>query len=171
MMTETGTVIALEDGAVWVQTQRRGTCGACAARAGCGHALLAGAGGGEQIVRALRGKDTPTNIALHDEVRISLPERSFLRGVLYAYLLPIAATLLLALLAHEWFVTPDLAQSTADLRVLAGAAVGLAAGLAGLRWFGARGAADPTLHPVVCARLGDLVDKPVTSASLIGEET
>jgi len=41
MMTETAQVIATEGGYAWVETQRKTTCGNCAAQKGCGTSVLA----------------------------------------------------------------------------------------------------------------------------------
>ncbi|WP_300492285.1 SoxR reducing system RseC family protein, partial [uncultured Alcanivorax sp.] len=40
MLLEQGTVVAVEADAIWVETVRASTCGACKAKAGCGHHLV-----------------------------------------------------------------------------------------------------------------------------------
>ena len=40
MIEEPGRVVAVEEGAVWVQTLRKSTCSSCSANAGCGQGLL-----------------------------------------------------------------------------------------------------------------------------------
>jgi sigma-E factor negative regulatory protein RseC len=153
MMTETGRVVALDDDAVWVETIRLGTCGSCAARSGCGHGLLASMGRSASVVRALRTSANSPAIALHDEVRISIPERSFLRGVALLYLMPLLCLVAGALLVSGALAGEALTQAQMDLRVTVGALLGLASGL-GLLWlWGRRHANDPALQPVVTERL------------------
>ena len=40
MIEEQARVVALEAGAVWVETRRQSTCGGCSANAGCGQGLM-----------------------------------------------------------------------------------------------------------------------------------
>jgi sigma-E factor negative regulatory protein RseC len=153
MMSETGRVVAVDAEAVWVETERRGTCGSCAARSGCGHGLLASMGRDSTLVRALLAPGGPQAVALHDEVRISIPERGFLRGVAIMYLMPLLTMVGAALLSNQWAASAALSQAQIDLRVTLGALAGLALGLFLLRIFERRNAADPTLNPVVTNRL------------------
>jgi sigma-E factor negative regulatory protein RseC len=153
MLAETGRVVALDEGAVWVETQRQGSCGSCAARSGCGHGLLASMGRGPALVRALLVSGSPGNIALHDRVRISLPERSFLRGVAMLYLLPLLSTIICAALSSAALEGSALSQAAMDLRVTLAAGAGLGAGLLCVRAQSRRHAGDPSIHPVVTERL------------------
>mgnify|MGYP001825903079 FL=1 len=105
------------------------------------------------VVRALRTSANSPAIALHDEVRISIPERSFLRGVAFLYLVPLLCLVAGALLVSGALAGEALTQAQMDLRVTVGALVGLASGL-GLLWlWGRRHANDPALQPVVTERL------------------
>lgn len=153
MLAETGRVVAVDDGAVWVETQRQSSCGSCAARSGCGHGLLASMGRGPSLVRALLTPGSPGNIALHDQVRISLPERSFLRGVAMLYLLPLLSTVIFAALSSAVLDGSGLSQAAIDLRVTLAAAAGLGAGLLWVRTQSRRHAGNPSIHPVVTERL------------------
>jgi len=152
-MTETGRVVALEEGAVWVETLRRGSCGACAARSGCGHGLLSSVGSRPELVRAVLSDRGPQNLDLHDTVCISIPEQRFLRGIGLLYLLPLLCTVGAAVLGSSLGNAASDAPG-ADLRAALGALLGLALGLAAVRWYSRRpNAAATSLHPVVTARL------------------
>lgn len=151
MMIETGRVVALESDAVWVETLRRGSCGSCAARSGCGHGLLAAAGSRPELVRARLAADGPRELALHDRVHIGIPEHSFLRGVTLLYALPLACALLGALLTSA-IAGGAGASPASDLGGALGALAGLFSGLALVRWRSA-GEGSAALHPVVTARL------------------
>jgi positive regulator of sigma E activity len=106
-----------------------------------------------EVVRALLTSASPRGVALHDTVRISLPESSFLRGVALLYGLPLGSTIAAAALAQGLWVTPDMAPATADLGVVVSAVAGLLAGLALLRLQHHRDSGDPSRHPVVTERL------------------
>ena len=153
MMSEIGRVVAVDGDTVWVQTERSGTCGNCAARSGCGHGLLASLGRDSYLVRALLpGRELP-RLSLDDKVRISIPERGFLRGVALMYLLPLCSMLLAATAAGVLLADAALSQGQFDLRVTLAAAAGLAIGLLLLRSYEHRHAANRRLQPVVTERL------------------
>jgi len=143
MLTETGRVVAVEDDGVWVETIRQSTCGACAARKGCGHGLLNRyAEGRSGYIRVLPGPTLqPQDCEVDDQVMISLPESVILRGSAILYLLPLA-TLLAGALA--------VATATgSDLGGLLGAAGGLAMGLGLVRLHAWHHRDDETLQPTM----------------------
>lgn len=100
MIEESGRVVALEDGAVWVETRRSSTCSACSANAGCGQGLLDRLGVGQRRarVRAL----TDLRLAVGDGVTIGIREEQLLRSSLQVYLLPLLGLFAAALLAERW---------------------------------------------------------------------
>lgn len=150
MLTEQGRVVALDGSAVWVETLRQSSCGACAARAGCGHGLMNSAGSRPQVVQARLGPDSPEGLAVHDRVSISLPEQGFLRGATLLYGLPLVTTLLGATVASSFGADTVAAADTAGA---VGAALGLSVGLLWLRRWSRRIEARPGQLPVVAARL------------------
>lgn len=139
MIEESGRVVAVEPGAVWVETLRRSTCSACSANAGCGQGLMEKLGVGERrgYVRALSDRV----LAVDDRVVIGIPEDLLVRSSLLVYLLPLLGLFAGALLA-QWLA---LAESFVIL-----AAMGGFASLWGLaRWRSRQGAEDPARQPVV----------------------
>jgi sigma-E factor negative regulatory protein RseC len=98
MIEEQGRVIAVEDGAVWVETLRRSTCSACSANAGCGQGLMEKLGVGQRrgYVRAL----TDLHLAVGDGVAIGIREELMLRSALRIYLLPLLGLFAGAMLAQ-----------------------------------------------------------------------
>ena len=152
-MIETGRVVALENDAVWVETQRQGSCGSCAARSGCGHGLLASAGSRPELVRARLRQGGPRDLALHDRVRIGIPERGFLSAAVLLYLFPLLCCVAAAMLASLLFKDAGSAPY-ADLVTAAAALLGLSCGFLWVRWRSGRAdSAAVGLHPVVTARL------------------
>lgn len=139
MIEEPGRVVALEEGAVWVETLRRSTCSACSANAGCGQGLMEKLGVGEKrgYVRAL----TDLQLAVGDGVVIGIREDLLVSSSLQVYLLPLLGLFAGAMLA-QWLA---LAESFV---ILSGLGSFLAVWWL-VRWHSRRGAADPALQPVV----------------------
>ena len=143
MMEEPGRVVAVEEGAVWVQALRESTCSSCSANAGCGQGLL-----DKLAITSQRGNVralTDLQLAVGDEVVIGVREELLLRSAVQVYLLP-----LLALLGGG-FIAQSLGLSE-PLSILLGLGGLLAAGLL-VRWRSLRVADDPHLQPVVVRAL------------------
>jgi sigma-E factor negative regulatory protein RseC len=155
MLTETGRVLALEDGVAWVETLRQSTCGACAARSGCGHGLLntARADSSRGVVKALVPKSTGLSLNVHDTVELALPERSFLSAASMLYVVPLVTTLGAAILTEHLFLAEGAPAAAADLQVSLAAIVGLTGGLLAVRWHARHTRDDPAYQPRVTARI------------------
>ena len=99
MIEESGRVVAVEPGAVWVETQRKSTCSGCTVRNGCGQGLMDQLGVRERrgLVRALSGGC----LQVGDSVVIGIREDVLLRGAVLVYLFPIIVLLAVALLASS----------------------------------------------------------------------
>ncbi|MCQ4345887.1 SoxR reducing system RseC family protein [Pseudomonas stutzeri] len=139
MIEESGRVVAVEDGAVWVQTLRRSTCSACSASAGCGQGLMEKLGVGQRrgYVRAL----SDLQLAVGDGVVIGIREDLLVRSSLLVYLLPLLGLFAGAMLA-EWLA---LAESFVILAALGG----FLAPWWLVRRHSRRSTDDPALQPVV----------------------
>lgn len=143
MIEESGRVVALEDGAVWVQTLRQSTCASCSANAGCGQGLLDKLAISSQRghVRAL----TDLHLAIGDEVVIGVREELLLGSAVQVYLLPLLALLGGGLLAQSLGLSEPLS-------IFLGLGGLVAAGLL-VRRRSLRVADDPDLQPVVVRAL------------------
>jgi sigma-E factor negative regulatory protein RseC len=116
-------VTHIEGDLALVEAASMGTaCGRCNEAGGCASGLLG------QTLRPKRMYRLPNHIgaAVGDRVVVCVAEGAVLRAALLAYLLPLS--LLLAGAAIGTVLTHD------DVVALAGAGIGLAAGLALLRW-------------------------------------
>ena len=116
-------VTRIEGDIALVEAAAAGTgCGRCNEAGGCASGLLA------QTLRPERMYRLPNHIgaAVGDRVVVSVAEGAVLRAALLAYLLPLS--LLMAGAALGTVMMHD------DVVALAGAAIGLAAGLTLLRW-------------------------------------
>lgn len=143
MIEESGRVVRLEEGAVWVETLRKSTCSSCSANAGCGQGLLDKLAISSQrgTVRAL----TDLQLAVGDNVIIGLGEDALLRGSLLVYLLPLLG-LFAGALGAEYLALGEPLSIAAGLVGLFGAALFV-------RWRSQQGMHDPALQPVVLRAL------------------
>lgn len=143
MIEEQGRVIAVEPGAVWVETLRKSTCSACSAKAACGQGLLnqLGAGARRGYVRALSG----FSLQVGDAVVIGVREDLLVRGSVLVYLLPLLGL----------FVAAGVAQWLAlgEPVVILAAFAGLLAAWYGVRRYSLRTSDDPAAQPVVLRAL------------------
>jgi sigma-E factor negative regulatory protein RseC len=151
MLTEVGRIVAIEDGAVWVETLRQTSCGSCSARAGCGHGMLNSAlpGASQGLLKAALPTDRGLPLKLHDQVTVELPESGFVRAASLLYLLPLLSTVLLAVLADQLMTPASLSQAAADLRVSLAAVAGLILGLQVLRVLSRRSECRADMQPRV----------------------
>ncbi|ARS49830.1 SoxR reducing system RseC family protein [Ectopseudomonas hydrolytica] len=143
MIEEQGRVVALEPGAVWVETLRKSTCSSCSANAACGQGLMDRLGVGRQrgYVRAL--SDSPLSVG--DTVVIGVREDLLVRSSLLVYLLPLLGLLAAALAADGLGLSEPLV-------ILAGL-LGLFFSWLLVRWRASRVAENPALQPVVLRTL------------------
>ena len=144
MLTETGRVVAVEPGWLWVETIRRSTCGSCAAAKGCGHAIMNSIGDGTRNYLKVSTAAFPDGrFQVDDNVAIAIPERILLDSALVVYGAPLAATLAGAALAAGFL------PGASDAETVLGAAVGFVGGLTLVRlhawWFRNHNAFHPRL--------------------------
>ena len=139
MIEEQGRVVAVEAGAVWVETLRKTTCSSCSASAGCGQGLMdkLGVGRGRGLVRALCG----LQLQVGDAVTIGVREDLLVRGSLLLYLLPLAGLFTMALLVQ--------ALGASEPGIIVAGLSGLALGWALVRWRSRQTVDDPDSQPVV----------------------
>lgn len=139
MIEEQARVVALEAGAVWVETRRQSTCGGCSANAGCGQGLMDKIG-----VRASRGHVRALcdlQLQVGDEVVIGVAEDWLLRSALLVYLLPLLLFFVCAG-SMQWL-------GFAEPWVIVAGGAGLLTGWLLLRALNSRLAHDRRAHPVV----------------------
>lgn len=143
MIEEQGRVVAVESGAVWVETLRKSTCSSCSVKAGCGQGLLdqLGASGRRGYVRAL--SDLQLNVG--DAVIIGVHEDLLVRGSLLVYLLPLSGLFAAAVLAEQVGLT--------EPWVILSALCGFLLACCAVRRRSRVTAGDPALQPVVLRAL------------------
>ncbi len=143
MIEEWGRVVAVEPGAVWVETVRKSTCSSCTANAGCGQGMMdkLGAGSRRGHVRAL----TDLQLGVGDSVAIGVHEELLLRGSLLVYLLPLLGLFLCALSVQT--------LGGSESHIIFAGLGGLMCSWLYIRWRSQRTANDPALQPVVLRAL------------------
>lgn len=139
MIEESGRVLAVESGAVWVETQRSSTCSGCSAKNGCGQGLMDRLGVRERrgLIRAL--SDRQLNVG--DSVVVGIRESVLLRGAFLVYLFPLAALFASALLASE--------LSAAEPYVMLAGIAGFLLSWLVVRKRSQQTSGDPGLQPIV----------------------
>lgn len=139
MIEERGRVVAVESGAVWVETLRKTTCSSCSVEAGCGQGLMErlGVGRDRGLVRAL----SELRLDIGDAVIVGVREELLVHGSLLLYLLPLAGLFFMALLAQ--------ALSAGEPKIIISGLFGLMLGLCLVRWLSQRTTGNPNLQPVV----------------------
>ncbi|EKF73941.1 protein AlgM [Alcanivorax hongdengensis A-11-3] len=145
MIEEQGVVVAVEAEAVWVETLRASTCGACQARAGCGHRLINEQQSGQ---RARLRVPVPARhtYQVGDGVRLGLPEKALMHGALLVYGLPLLLLFIGALLGSSVPVTRFDASAV-------GGIAGLLTGFGINRFLSRRPAYSSSFQPRVLAVL------------------
>lgn len=121
MITETVTVMETDDGYAWVATERKSSCGACAANKACGTAVLSSVLGNK--LSRLRVRN-PIAAEPGQQVEIGIEDAVLVRGSLLVYMLPLLGLFTGAALG-QWLFGEGAA--------IVGGGLGLAAGFAGVR--------------------------------------
>jgi len=110
MIKETGRVVAIDSGFLWLETINRGTCGSCAAENGCGQSLLARWLSSSHYLKVgLDGRD-PNSFHIDDEICIGIPENVVVVSSLLIYCLPLLGLIVGAAFGQTGYGT-DLAAT------------------------------------------------------------
>lgn len=150
MIEETATVLSRRGDRIRVQPERQSSCGHCAARSGCGTAVLS---------RYLGRREAPlelvdeTGAQPGERIRLGISESALLRGSLTVYMVPLLTLGGGGLLA-ESLGAGDGATAGAGL-------FGLFLGFLWVAWRNRRLTSDPRYRPVVLGRLGTVPEHPV----------
>lgn len=138
MIEESGRIVAVEEGAVWVESIRRAACDTCSAKNGCGQSALAKLGQQHKNhVRAL----SPLDLSVGDEVVIGVPEDVVMKGTLVAYMMPLIFMLVAAVAADS--------VNAGDLWVTLAGLIGLGIGFGMVRLHFLKIRTDKRYQPVV----------------------
>jgi sigma-E factor negative regulatory protein RseC len=141
-MREIGTVVAIEEHSLWVETSRQTACGSCSAQKGCGTSLLAKLFPNRQhFVRVLAQADQISILQVGQDVTIEVSDSLIVKASLIMYLVPIALLLVGAVIGDT--------KGGSDGYAILGGAIGLSMGLVLVRLHAWTGRNNPDLHPVI----------------------
>ncbi len=164
MIEQQGIVVDTSGEFAWVETQRESSCGGCAAKSGCGTALL-NRSIGKRFNRIRVSNDVGARTG--DCVVLGIPEQALLKGSFAVYLVPLIAMLGGATIAH--LAGAGVAASGwHDLVTLLGGAIGFVVGLYWVRRFGERVGNGVGFQPVLLRRVADRHQSLVTSSHYSG---
>lgn len=160
MIEQQGRVVAVEPGAVWVETLRKSTCSGCSARNGCGQGLMDRLGVREKrgLIRALSDR----HLQVGDSVVIGLREDVLLRGAVLVYLFPLVMLFASSLLAAS--------LSASEPWVIFSAIAGFSLAWLIVRLRSRKVAGDSAHQPVVLRAMLATADSSVGSFSPKGND-
>lgn len=141
MLQETGTIVAVEPDAIWVETIRQSACGSCSARQGCGQHALGKVFGTTSTIRVLLNGLSSESFKLNQEVIIGIPDDVVVKGALFVYLTPLVLLIAGAVLFNH--------LTASEGWSVIGGIFGLSLGGVLVRWHGSKTRNDPRLQPVV----------------------
>lgn len=148
MIEELARVVRVDGGFVWVEIRRTSACGGCAAKTGCGTAVL-GKLLGKRRVR-VKAPDASA-IAVGDGVVIGVREHALVRGSLALYAVPLLGLLVGAAAGQD--LAQRLLIGDTELVSIAAGFLGLAGGFAWVWRFTRRVADDADYQPVILRRM------------------
>lgn len=140
MVEERGRIVAIEPGAIWIETIQRSGCHGCAAKSGCGTGLLGDYLSSASRIRIALNSWDPDDVALNDTAVIGIAENTLAGSALLIYLLPLVSLIVAALAGNT---------VAGEGGAIAGALAGLACGAGLVRWHSRRHAGDPAYAPLL----------------------
>ena len=147
MIQEQGFITRIDGNYAWVRTERKSTCGQCAAQKGCGTNVFSKVLG-NKLVEFKAINEAGADVG--DQVILGLHESVLLKSALLMYLLPLATMFLFALLAQfsDALTGKELSEIWISLIALAG----LVCGFIYVRQFATHHQSDTRYQPVVLRR-------------------
>lgn len=149
MIIETGRVVSVEAGAIWVETIQKSTCSTCKAESTCGQRLLSKWDGHTAFLRVIDPNIRSSSYHIGDEVTIGIPEQIVASGALWVYCLPLVVMLAATCIAHY----SGLSEGWVVLSALLGLCVG--GGVVRVHSYIHRN--NPDFNPVIVDRLDYVV--------------
>lgn len=145
LIVESGEVVRLDDGFVWIKTIRKSTCGACQARHGCGQKLLNQLSSESADIKAKLNTNFPKNtLAAGDTVEIGIAESAVVLSSLLTYGLPLFCLIVAVVLV---------APIGSDLITALSGASALALGVLIVRWGSPKYCPPHLFEPIVLRKI------------------
>lgn len=144
MIQEYGYVVKTDEQFAWVHTERKSTCGQCAAQKGCGTNVFSKVLGNKHT--ELKAINT-ANAEIGDTVVLGLRESVLLKSAFIMYMLPLMLMFIFAFLTQVFFNA--FGREVSQLWIGMFAVAGLSLGFAYARHFAKIHQTDANYHPVV----------------------
>ena len=144
MIQEYGYVVKTDEQFAWVHTERKSTCGQCAAQKGCGTNVFSKVLGNKHTeLKAINA----ANVVVGDTVVLGLRESVLLKSAFIMYMLPLILMFTFAFLAQ--IIANASGYELPQLWIGIFGVTGLSLGFAYARLFAKQHQADANYHPVV----------------------
>lgn len=150
MIEEQVRVIGIEGDQLLLQAQTQSACGGCAAKKGCGTAVLSKVVG--QKFTHFQARNT-IDANVGDLIVVGLTERALLNGSFVIYMLPIIGMILLALFADAMIVDDVDAWLRKDASVSLFSLLGFSIGSGFARYHFLSSSSKESYQPVVLRKL------------------
>ena len=147
MIEEQVQVVAIEGDQLLLEAQTQSACGACAAKKGCGTAVLSKVVG-KKFTR-FQARNT-VDARIGDIIVVGLPETALLRGSLMIYLLPLLGMIGMALLVDAILAFDAEGR---DLSIAIAAMAGFTLSLLAARRYFSSSASRATYTPVILRKI------------------
>ena len=121
MIEEQGRIVALEEGFVWVETERRSSCSSCGVRQSCGQHLSEKykAGASLSYIKASLSPEMDSHLLkAGDSVMVGIPENALLKASFLMYLFPLLLMLLVCWVGSLLGMSDALLSVTAVVSLL-----------------------------------------------------
>lgn len=141
MLEETGTVVKIDDDALWVETVQKSACNSCSAQKGCGQRALGNALSNSSVIRVLLNGQSPGAFQVDQQVIIGIPEDVVVKWSLLIYLLPVVLMIMFAVTGNTLIASDGFSAMLGIIGLLVG---GLIVG-----WYSRKTLKDPRLQPVL----------------------
>ncbi len=102
MITESATIVEIENERVRVEVRSSSGCSSCSAKAGCGNGILDRWLNPTRILWVATNPEFSASSTLGDQILIGVEEGAFVKNALLLYMLPLLAFLLGAGLGHQF---------------------------------------------------------------------
>ncbi len=147
MLTETGLVTRIENNIAWINTRSKLACSSCQVESTCGNGILE-----KYLADRLFVSQLPNelNAKIGDEVTIAVPKASVTKAALVAYLLPIVAMFLGAIIFSS--------NTDSELMSILGGGLGFLVGLVILSYYNKQFAQNTDHFPKMIAKRALSVD-------------
>jgi len=152
MITETATVISIENNQTWIETHRRTACGQCSANKGCGTSVLSKVVGNKLSKMKAINK---INAKVGDEVVVGLNENSLLKGAFMTYLSPLLHLFFFAFIGQ--YLANTLQMANNELWVILSAVLGFYLGMRKLKGFSTGISNDEDYQPVILKKTNSIL--------------